>query len=85
MYINIIKTMANVDSNNFFISMLSLLDEKIYVNSLLKENVNVIAIQDNIRKFLISNCNHEVETDYIDLTPEKSYKIVYCTKCMMNL
>jgi hypothetical protein len=74
--------MSNVD---FFIYILSLLDEKIYVNDFLKDNVNVIAIQDNIRKFLITNCKHELATDYVDITPEQSQQITYCTNCMMNL
>jgi hypothetical protein len=77
--------MTNEELNMFFISMLSSLEEYIYVNSLLKDNVNVIAMQDNIRKFLIENCKHDVETDYIDLTTEQSHKIVYCTKCNMTL
>jgi|DEB0MinimDraft_4_1074332.scaffolds.fasta_scaffold210254_2 hypothetical protein len=77
--------MSDEDTNNFFISLLTSLEEKIYVNEFLKNNANVIAIQDNIRKFLIMNCKHVFETDYIDIDPEQSQKIVYCTKCMMNL
>ena len=50
-----------------------------------KNKKNVIAIQDNIRKFLIMNCKHVLETDYIDIDPEQSQKVLYCTKCMMNL
>ena len=77
--------MSDEDTNNFFISLLASLEEKIYVNEFLKSNTNVIAIQDNIRKFLIMNCEHVLETDYIDIDPEQSQKIIYCTKCMMNL
>ena len=73
------------DTNNFFISMLESLEEKLYMNNFLKDNTNIIAIQDNIRKFLITNCKHELETDYIDIDPEQSQKVIYCTKCMMNL
>jgi hypothetical protein len=27
-------------------------------------------------------CDHEIIRDYIDLTPDKSQVIFYCTKCM---
>jgi len=57
----------------------------VYVNDFLKDNANIIAIQDNIRKFLIANCKHDLETDYIDIDTEQSQKVIYCTKCMMNL
>jgi len=73
------------DINIFFVSFLSLLDEKMYVNEFLKNNVNVIAIQQNIRNFLIENCQHNKETDYIDITTEQTNKIVFCSKCNMTL
>lgn len=28
-----------------------------------------------------SSCNHNFIVDYIDVTPEKSERIIYCTKC----
>ena len=32
--------------------------------------------------FKINNlCIHQIEEDYIDITPDKSMKIVYCKKC----
>ena len=31
--------------------------------------------------YVFANCKHEVEKDYIDITPEKSEIIVYCVKC----
>jgi len=77
--------MSSVALNNFFIYMISVLDEEIYVNSFMRENNNITNIRDNIRDYLIDNCEHDVETDYIDLTPEQSQKIVYCTKCNMTL
>jgi len=73
------------DINIFFVSLLSLLDEKMYVNEFLHDNVNVIAIQENIRKFLIENCQHDIVTDYIDITTEQTNKIVFCSKCNMTL
>lgn len=77
--------MSNNDTNNFFIHMLSLLDEKIYISQFMRDNVNVTTIRDNIRKFLIANCEHDLVTDYIDIDPEQSQQIIYCTKCMINL
>jgi NAD-dependent SIR2 family protein deacetylase len=77
--------MTSVDLNNFFIYMLSALDDEIYVNHFMRENANVVNIRGNIREFLIDNCDHEVETDYIDLTPDQSQRIVYCAKCKMTL
>ena len=59
--------------------------ENIYINDSLKYNKNVISIRDNIRKFLIENCQHDLVTDYIDIDPEQSQQIIYCTKCNMNL
>jgi len=29
-----------------------------------------------------NNCHHEIIRDYIDLTPDKSQVIFYCSKCM---
>ena len=76
--------MSNGETNNFFIHMLSSLDEKIYTSQFLRENVNVTTIRDNIRTFLIENCEHDLVTDCIDIDQEQSQKIIYCTKCMTN-
>ena len=29
-------------------------------------------------------CNHDFISDYIDLTPERSQIIIYCTKCFIT-
>jgi len=34
-----------------------------------------------IKHFLLIHCQHEVETDHIDITPETSKTIHYCKKC----
>lgn len=78
-------TMSDGETNIFFIHMLSLLDEKMYTSPFLRENANVTAIKKNICTFLIENCEHDIETDYIDIDQEQSQKIIYCTKCMMTL
>ena len=38
-----------------------------------------------MRLFLLSNCVHEPETDIIDINCEKTQRIIYCKKCMLNL
>ena len=77
--------MSDEDTNNFFIHMLSLLDDKMYISQFMRENVNVTAIRDNIRTFLVENCEHDLVTDCIDIDPEQSQHIIYCSKCMMTL
>lgn len=47
------------------------------------DSVNILA--NNIKTFLIANCVHDVETDYIDVSPEQSQQIHYCKKCGMNM
>lgn len=37
----------------------------------------------NLKKNEDNNCNHNFIVDYIDITPEKSERIIYCTKCEM--
>jgi hypothetical protein len=81
---NIMSNNNNIMSNNFFIEMLSSLDEEIYVNDHLKDNAIVTGIRKYIRKYLIVNCKHDLETDDIDVTPEQSLRITYCSKCNMN-
>jgi len=76
--------MANTNLNNFFISFLSIIEENSYVDRSIQDNVCIANIRSNIHKFLIDNCLHNIEIDYIDVTPEQTTKIVYCTKCLMN-
>lgn len=38
-----------------------------------------------IKNFLLHNCVHHVVKDDIDLTPEKSMRIHYCSKCELTL
>jgi hypothetical protein len=45
----------------------------------LKENTGFII--EKINKELHIHCQHNMENDYIDIFPEKSMLIQYCTKC----
>ena len=46
---------------------------------------SINALNKNIKTFLIANCVHDVETDYIDTSPEQSQQICYCKKCNLML
>jgi len=37
-----------------------------------------------IEQYLKTNCEHEVVTDLIDIDPDRSKTITYCTKCMIT-
>lgn len=36
---------------------------------------------DNLHQIICSNCEHTFVEDMIDITPDKSQSITYCTKC----
>lgn len=44
----------------------------------------IMNIYNNIEEYIKLNCNHHYIEDYIDLTPDKSMKIHYCTNCFKN-
>jgi len=71
--------------NNFFIDILRQIEDTAYINNDFEKNEFVLNIQKNIKGYILQNCKHEIETDYIDITPEQSQKIYYCKKCMLNL
>lgn len=57
-------------------------------NSMISKYVQLIDHHDSIIKdideYLTNNCIHEWITDYIDIDCEKSQKIIYCSKCLIN-
>ena len=62
---------------------------KIFIdNSMISKYVQLIENHENIIKdidrYLTKKCTHEWITDYIDLDCEKSQKIIYCSKCLVN-
>ena len=38
-------------------------------------------ILNTINIFFLSNCEHEIITDYVDITPDKGRNIKYCSRC----
>jgi hypothetical protein len=45
---------------------------------------NISIFTEQINKHLHVNCDHIMEADYIDVYPEKSMPIYYCTKCSIQ-
>ena len=44
-------------------------------------NVEFYEIYDNITKYIQLYCNHNYVLDLVDITPERSQTICYCTNC----
>ena len=44
-------------------------------------NQQIQSLLEYMREFLDEYCNHEMETDYVDINIETTQKIVYCKKC----
>ena len=38
----------------------------------------------SLEQYLKMNCQHEMITDLIDIDPDRSKTITYCTKCMVT-
>lgn len=77
------------DSNNniihFFIHTLSELEDILYVDKRFINDANIISLKNHIQKFLLSNCDHDIENDTIDIDCERTQQITYCKKCMLNI
>ena len=37
-----------------------------------------------LQNYLKTNCTHDIMTDLIDIDPDRSKTITYCTKCMVT-
>jgi len=37
-----------------------------------------------IDEAIMKNCEHNWVTDYIDVTPDRTERIIYCTKCELT-
>ena len=57
-------------------------------NEEFKNSYNIIKNINELIKLLEqhikSNCDHEYENDYIDISLDKSKKICYCKKCLLT-
>jgi len=49
------------------------------------EKPNTKHLDSVIKNFLLHNCVHTVIMDDIDITPEKSMTVYYCSKCEITL
>ena len=44
-------------------------------------SVELTTLKNQINHFLMSQCEHEMVDDYVDISPEESIPIKYCSKC----
>jgi hypothetical protein len=54
------------------------------INSLTDLIADLKQFKYNVEKNLENICNHDWITDYIDITPDRSRKICYCSKCEIS-
>lgn len=47
-----------------------------------KMNGDYTYILEILDKYLIDHCSHNIVTDLIDIDPDRSKTIKYCTRCM---
>jgi hypothetical protein len=56
-----------------------------YIQNLISDyEAKIVEVQleiANLQKIISSNCDHTFVEDMIDITPDKSQIITYCTKC----
>ena len=68
--------------------MEQLIERVIEVKYLIEQcdkNSEIDKLNKALKHFLMLNCTHIVETDDIDISPDESRRIKYCTRCMCNL
>ena len=87
--ISALKNIINspVESEYTDDTLKSIVDNFIPENQLLSNNAKLemlLNVCDEICNKLITNCCHEFEYDYIDLTPDISEQICYCIYCETN-
>ena len=63
-----------------------ILNVKKVLENLIKEqdNAHLKNALEQLNLFLIQNCIHEFVDDFIDIDPDRSMQISYCSKCMMT-
>jgi len=56
------------------------------IENLIKEqdNAQLRNALEQLNQFLNQNCSHDYVDDFIDIDPDRSIKITYCTRCMMT-
>lgn len=80
-YVAASKTIDINDKTNIF-NCNDLISVKHYVGASQTINMNdKTRILNTINIFFLTNCEHEIITDYVDITPDKGRNIKYCSKC----
>lgn len=56
------------------------------IENLIKEqdNAHLRNALEQLNQFLNQNCPHDYVDDFIDIDPDRSMQITYCSKCMMT-
>jgi hypothetical protein len=49
-----------------------------------QDNAHLRNALEQLNQFLNKNCSHDYVDDFIDVDPDRTRKITYCTKCMMT-
>jgi hypothetical protein len=68
------------------IDIQEILNIKKRIENLIKEqdDAHLKNALEQLNYFLIQNCSHDYVDDFIDIDPDRSMQISYCTKCMMT-
>jgi hypothetical protein len=51
-------------------------------DDIVKDDHDIQQIYELVVKYIDSNCQHNIITDYIDISPDIGYNIHYCDICM---
>jgi hypothetical protein len=51
-------------------------------DDIVKDDCDIQQIYELVVNYIDSNCQHNIITDYIDISPELGYNIHYCDICM---
>jgi len=51
-------------------------------DDIVKDDCDIQQIYELVVKYIDSNCQHNIITDYIDISPDLGYNIRYCDICM---
>ncbi len=80
-YVAASKTIDINDKTNIF-NCNDLISVKHYVSAPQAINMNdKTRILNTINMFFLGNCEHNIITDYVDISPDKGRNIKYCSKC----
>lgn len=81
-YVDSSKTININDKTNIF-NCNDLISIKHYVGAA-SQTINMndkTRILNSINIFFLTNCDHNIITDYVDIAPDKGRNIKYCNRC----